>query len=49
MENVVYYSLEGGWRINETYGYHPEFEKAISVVEGDFLFLSFRYSNEIKS
>ena len=49
MENVVYYSLEGGWRIDETYGYYPEFEKAVLVMEGGFLFFSFCHLNEIKS
>ena len=46
---MVYYGLEGGWRINKTYGYYPEFEKAVSVAEGGFLFLSFYHPNEIKS
>ena len=45
---MVHYDLEGGWRINETYGYYPEFKKAVLVVEGGFLFLSFRHPNEIK-
>ena len=49
MENVVYYNLEGGWRINKTYGYYPEFEKAVLVAKGGFLFLSFYYSNKVKS
>ena len=46
---MVYYNLEYGWCINETYGYYPEFEKAVLVTEGGFLFLSFRHPNEIKS
>ena len=49
VENVVYYGLEGGWCINKTYRYYPEFEKAVLVTEGGFLFLFFRYPNEIKS
>ena len=46
---MVYYSLEGGWCINKTYGYYLEFEKVILIAEGGFLFLSFRYPNEVKS
>ena len=46
---MVYYNLEGGWCINETHGYYPEFEKAVLVMEGGFLFLFFRYSNKVKS
>ena len=46
---MVYYNLENGWRINKTYGHHPEFEKAVSVAEGGFLFFSFQYPNKIKS
>ena len=46
---MVYYGLESNWRINKTYGYYPEFEKVILVMEGGFLFLSFYYPNEIKS
>ena len=49
MENVVYYNLEGGWRINKTYKYYLEFEKAVLVAESGFLFFSFRHPNEIKS
>ena len=46
---MIYYNLEGDWCINETYGYYPEFEKAISVAEGGFLFFFFYHVNEIKS
>ena len=46
---MVYYNLEGSWRINKTHGYYPEFKKIILVTEGGFLFLSFRYPNEVKS
>ena len=49
MENMVYYNLEGNWRINETHRYHLEFEKAVPVAESGFLFLSFRHPNKIKS
>ena len=46
---MIYYGLEGGWRINKTYGYHSEFKKAVLVMERGFLFFSFRHPNEIKS
>ena len=46
---MVYYNLEGNWRINKTYRYYPKFKKAVLVAEGGFLFLFFRYPNEIKS
>ena len=46
---MVYYNLEGGWRINKTYGHYPEFKKAVLITEGGFPFLSFRHPNEIKS
>ena len=46
---MVYYNLEGGWRINETHGYHPEFKKAVLIIKGGFLFFTFRHLNKIKS
>ena len=46
---MVYYGLESNWRINKTYGYYPEFKKAILITEGGFLFFSFRHLNKIKS
>ena len=46
---MVYYNLENNWCINKTYGYYPEFEKAVLITKGGFLFLSFHYPNEIKS
>ena len=46
---MVYYSLESGWCINKTYGYNPEFEKAVSVAESGFLFFSFCHPNKLKS
>ena len=49
MKNMVYYGLEGNWRINETHGHYPKFEKAVPVTESGFLFLFFRHPNEIKS
>ena len=49
MENIVYYNLEYDWRINKTYKYYLEFEKAVSVAESGFLFLSFCHPNKIKS
>ena len=49
VKNIVYYNLEGGWRINKTHRHYPEFKKAISVTEGGFPFFSFRHSNKVKS
>ena len=46
---MVYYSLENVWRINETYGYYPEFEEVVLVMEGGFPFSSFYHPNKIKS
>ena len=46
---MIYHNLKGGWCINKTYEYYPEFKKAILGIENGFLFLSFRYPNEIKS
>ena len=46
---MVYYGLKGGWRINKTHGYYPEFKKAVSVMENGFPFLFFRYPHKIKS
>ena len=46
---MVYYNLKGGWRINKTYRYYPEFKKVILVMESSFLFLSFRHAKKVKS
>ena len=49
MENIVYYGLENDWRINETHGHNPEFEKAVLVAESGFPFFFVRHPNKIKS
>ena len=46
---MVYYNLEGGWRINKTYGHYLEFKKAVLATESGFLFLFFHHPNKVKS